>query len=325
MSQVEALSSLIATARRRAERHDTRFVDVLPRPQDIYPQEDCTVGVFSLRCNSSLRRYILAPAAVVIADGLAETPTTLARDYITLKVGKRGPKVVWEQAQAIAGKLNKVTSPQLCRPGKYDYGVYLDLKATYFSVILRAGWDVDYWPGRWVFNRGIDFSDFPLARHKMTRNCLVSVGLLADVQKFHPDKGWYTRRVWNKLLNTQLYCLIYDVLNGIATEVERECKSLVYVNTDGYILTSPADVARATEIILAWGLTPRVKGETPRSTSCRITAPGQYYVSRDCRSRRNITKEVPYKKIRQENYFEWLKENMLNFKEALKITEEDLC
>ena len=312
------IPQLIEKAFLRRLRFHHVLVDELPPP--FWFQEDVTCGNFSIIANASKERYLCRPRCIVVKETplfpILESPTTIARDYLTLKY-HHSPRVFRQQGlDAMAN-----TSPPFpiyAEPCRFFDGYYVDIRAAYFSIMLRAGWNVDYWPEKKRIARGRPPADFPFPKHSIARNSLVSMGLLSKVLKYSPSRGLYFAPKYNTLLNYQIYRLISDVLQSLAAEALR--LGCVYINTDGYIFTAPQPAAYMMEVIRDWGLTARLKGQGPG----RVRGVGSYEVGA-MKSKRWVGPDAKIREVRKIPYAKWLQSRMSLFTALTTITEEELC
>ena len=236
----------------RRENWHTEETPVLPPFE--WMDETCIVSKHTRIDLETKRRYLL-DTVLISVNGTKETPGAVARDYLKCKY-KHGPKWTASQREKIREEL--VDSPVYVAPCIFDEGYYIDIRACFWSVMVRCGWQVCYFPGEYLL---IDTPplDFPFAENKRARNCLVTVGRSSQLQLWTPDKGTFEQHKPNYLANTQLYCLIMDCLHGIANEVV--AAGAVYVATDGYIAPNYKTMLKVCEIVKSWGFIPLIKGE----------------------------------------------------------------
>lgn len=193
------------------------------------------------------------------------TPATVARSYLSIKYKRRNRRITNEQYDEIAPEQRQ--PPLVCKPGLYKDMVYFDLTAAYWSIVRSVGWDVDYMPGVWLSQRSEMF-DFPLPFEKMTRNCLVSVGIPGTLSVWQCDRMAYLKTS-QQFTNLVLYRLVMDVLNGVAYEMRKLGAKYIYI--DGYIIDrGKAD--QVEEIMQSWGLRYGVRA----FGDVDIKAPGAY-------------------------------------------------
>lgn len=274
--------------------------DVIPDPVGL--NETCIVGTMSLCALETRRRFIIKAACVVTpwsgADGRLwlETPTSLARDYLSA-IYKKSPPVTHKQVLYL--RAHTAPLPLWAVPCTFTDGYYLDIVSTYWTLMSAYGWNVDYWPGKW-FAGGRPPADFPWPGHKLARNCLVSAGMSSRVQVYKPGAGYMNMKTGNHLTNLQLYCTIADTLNSVAREMVDRAGA-VYVNTDGYILRDYASLTRALEVLREWHLPPHIKANGPGF----VRGPGSYKFGPGAPGRRMA--ETPIAKIQEIPWAEWLK------------------
>lgn len=257
---------LIERARKRQDQYKTIPVRELPDPYTL--TETTMLGSYSYFKVSSRTRLIVKGDCIKLDGSLIETPSAIARDYLKEKY-KRGPIVKRVQAAAVMDSLYGV--PNYARPAKFEHGFYVDIKSAYWSIMKIAGWNVDYWPGRWL-SAGTPPDDFPFQDHKIARNCLVSAGVPAKMTRYMPRGVFDSVSAGNPLTNVSLFKLIQDVLNSIAESAI--AAGAVYANTDGFITPSENIAARVIGIIDDWGLVSSVKAEG----AGEVTGAGAYLV-----------------------------------------------
>lgn len=209
------------------------------------------IGSFAWTSIPIKTKWIIKRSAIKL-DELFLTPADVARDYISLKYDKQKRRVTTLQYDSII-KIPR-SAPLYAVPCVMDEAVYIDLKSAYWSIVSAFGWDVDYMPNRWVKTRSHCF-DFPLPDNKMSRNCLVSVGLARKSNLWTGEK-MVQIKASNKLINIMLWAFVQDVLNGVADDIIR--LGGVYVHTDGYIVPVELE-SQAREIINSWGLVSSIK------------------------------------------------------------------
>lgn len=274
-------------------------VEILPPPPSLAEAVIC--GSFSL-CGLSSRRRILLESMCIPTDAGHETPSALAKDYLIWKY-RKSPMATREQVAACRHHLGSM--PLFAAPCVFPAGWYVDIVSAYWSIMMVAGWDLDYWPGRW-FSRGRPPASFPWPGHKLARNCLVSAGIAHSTQMWTPADGYFTQNTGNRLANMQLYRLIIDVLNCIAAEVVEA--GAVYVMTDGYIVRDMEGLQRTLEIIARWGLVAGVKA----SGAGIVQGPGMYAVGANV-SKRLGKNRFPTANVTRRAYAEWLRERFAKF------------
>jgi hypothetical protein len=260
------MTALRERSRARAEVWTSDVVKELPDPFTL--KERAVLGSYSYALLGSKHRIIREDSLLQVGPRLVETPSTVARDYLYLSYG-RGPKVKHEQIEQIKKTLKPY--PVYARPGGFDHGLYIDIKATFWEVVNIAGWDVDYYPNKWI-SAGRAPIDFPFPKHKQARSCLVSVARPGMVLTYKPDGKFPTFSAGSPIINLSISKLISDLLNSIAAEAI--ALGAVYANTDGYIAPCEKQAAQICQMILDWGLEPRIKAEGPGS----IKSAGAYKV-----------------------------------------------
>lgn len=223
-----ALDEMLSIKADHLERWDDRPCSVLPEWGDtpIY------LGVQSASWVAERVRYMVKES-VIGWQGLYWSSGELARTYLMAKYGK-ARRVRREQHEAFSLLL---PMPLYCVPSFLPDAVYLDLKAAFWSIMTRWGWDIDYMPGKWAIP-GSPPDDFPLPTNKVARNSLVTIGLPGRIRLWTGERV-IVKPTYNTLLNSHLWRFICDSLHMIAAEAVK--LGAVYIHTDGYIL--PADTA----------------------------------------------------------------------------------
>ncbi len=252
MSSSAVLTVIEDRVHRRRERWETHEVHTLPPPE--WMNEATIVSRFT-RCGLSTKRRFLKDSILISVNSTKETPSALARDYLVASY-KRGP--MWTAAQHEKIEEEKSAQPLYCKPTTFTDGYYIDARAAYWSVMVRCGWGLNYYPGRWL---GITRPplDFPFTKSKVARNSLVTVGCMNKMQMWSPDKGDWVQYRYGKHANTQLYTLIQDCLNGMASEAV--AAGAVYVFGDGCIAPSYKSMRAVVQVMLDWGFVPVLKGK----------------------------------------------------------------
>jgi hypothetical protein len=247
------LNILIERAKKRQDQWRTIPVRQLPDPYSL--TETTILGSYSYSKLSSRTRIVVKKDCVTLDGDLIETPSAIARDYLREKY-KRGPIIKSVQAAALMDSLYGV--PNYAKPRLFEHGFYVDIKSAYWSIMKISGWNVDYWPGKWL-SIGTPPDDFPFYNHKIARNCLVSAGVPSKILRYTPRGQFDEMRVGSPLANISLFKLIQDVLNSIAEE--SIAAGAIYVNTDGFIAPNENIAAKIINIIEDWGLVASIKGE----------------------------------------------------------------
>lgn len=265
------------------------------------------LGSFSWSAPAYGWRRIVTHAALVESwSVIPQTPTEITRDYLRYKYPRR-LRATSEQARAIT---TKRLPPAYAEPGEYPDMVYVDLRSAYWSIVRMVGWDVDYFPGRWLAAKS-NVEDYPLANNKPARASLVSAGIST-----HTRVWTGSRLEWKASpkmgINFGLWALTQDVLNGIAADILTAAPSCRYINTDGYIIEE-RDLPRANDVISAWGLNWAVKGQG----DCTISGLGIYSIG-DRKTKTYSHKPTPTYRVMPvcadwlRTRMSWLKENERN-------------
>lgn len=297
---LDILDMMIERVYKRRDEYKTFIVSPLPRPGDL--GESMILGAFSVIGMSSKSRYIFKPVLVPI-DHTSETPSTLARDYLMLKY-KRGPIISHIQRLKIE-KIRK-PAPNYAQPAEFSNGFYIDIRSTYWTIMNAIGWNVDYYPGKWI-KPGKKPVDFPFPDNKTARNCLVSAGAGGSIPIYNYPGGLSELKKGNPLANLSLISLINDILNAVAFEAVK--LGAVYVNSDGYIAPSESIAAQIFDLLNNWGLPARIKAQG-RGV---VVGSGTYQVG-SARSGLMEFRELqrPINEVRRPSYSKWLK-NVYSF------------
>jgi hypothetical protein len=229
----------------------------------------CYVGSFSISSPATKQRWLLEENAIPFA-GTHVSPADLARMYIGVKYDGVKRRICTDQWKNFYETYRQM--PLSAYPVYLDEAYYVDIRSAYWSILTAVGWNVQYTPGKVVSIKDpITCYDFPFAHIKMARNCLVSIGAeKSRMIKFWDGKGKLEyRRGGNNFINRMLWCLVSDVLNGIAHDALSA--GAVYAYTDGFIVPSSRTHA-VVESVEAWGLPVAIKASGP----CDITGPGSY-------------------------------------------------
>ncbi len=242
------LAHMVAALQDR-EQYEVHIKDRFPNLTTIH--DPTFIGSFTWTCQSEKWKILNSKAAISTPGGWA-SPAELARIYVQTKYPKR-KRVTTDQYHEI---MKPRSQPLLAIPGTYGDCVYLDLKSAYWSILKVIGWDVEYFPNRWLGVRS-DVSDFPFQEHKLARNSMVSIGLAGKANYWTGDKLISIRK-GNGLVNMALWSAVQDTLNGIALDMEKA--GAVYINTDGYIFRRE-NIEVAFEVAQSWGLELGIKEE----------------------------------------------------------------
>lgn len=228
---------------------DTKPVDVFP---SLYSIHTFTfIGSFAWTNTVEQWKIVNAKNAILTSLGW-KTPAEIARDYVASTYSKPG-RVKTTQYQEF---MRHRTAPLFALPGVYEKSLYLDLKSAYWSILQVIGWDVDYFPGKWLSVKS-DNRDFPYWKNKLARNCLVSVGVSGKGKAWDGSKLVFHSKQ-NKYTNNMLWAAVQDVLAGVAHDMKRA--GAVYIHTDGYIVEEKNYVS-AMEVFDTWGLVGTIRSE----------------------------------------------------------------
>lgn len=275
-ADIDAIREELAyRAEQRSQRWDTRLTAEFTDDWVRY-RWPSIIGAYSHTYFGPQRRDLLAKDAIPLGKAW-ETPPSVARDYLVMTYRRRRGRLTVSQSQ----RLEKIQMPLYARPGVLYGGRYVDVKSAWWSILLRAGWDVDYSPNEWL-SPGRPPHDFPFPNNKVARSALVSVGRKNEVSIYHPEakpeqienpnpneyKAFLdslqikerTSRSYNSVMNWGIFALIADVLRGVALEAQQHLgHHLYYWNIDGAIVTGDDAYERLNTIIASWGLEARVK------------------------------------------------------------------
>jgi hypothetical protein len=231
------------------ERIESRPVDNFPSLYDIH--SFTFIGSFAW--TNTVEKWKIIDSRNGILTGVGwQTPAELARDYVASTYQKPGRVKTTQYHEFMRHR----TAPMFARPGVYEDSLYLDLKSAYWSILQVIGWDVDYFPGKWLSVKS-DNRDFPYWKNKLARNCLVSVGVVGQGRAWTGEKLVFHKKQ-NKYTNMMLWAAVQDVLAGVAFDMK--AAGAVYIHTDGYIVKR-SDYVPAMEVFDRWGLVGTVRSE----------------------------------------------------------------
>lgn len=242
---------LMSDVRLTMPRYEVRLVDDFPPLRTI--KDPLFLGSFAWTAAAARWKIVKRSGAINAYGESLLTPADVARDYVRAKYQK--PHRVTSGQYEATVKVHRF-APMFAKVGEYGHCTYLDLKSAYWSILQVIGWDVDYHPNRWLNVRS-DCQDFPLYKHKMARNCLVSVGLVGQGKRWDGEKLTFVRKS-NPLANMVLYAAVQDILHSIAADMI--AAGAIYVHTDGYIFPSER-VGEGFDILKQWGLVGTVRNE----------------------------------------------------------------
>lgn len=224
----------------------TEYVKEFSPPE---PDDTVILGTYSRTWRNREKREVLKHKAIEF-NGRLDSPTAHTRDYLMSCYDRRPAKK--EQRELLKRK----RMPIYANPGIMTDAVYLDIKSAWFSIVMLAGWNVEYYPGRW-FGFGQPPADFPFKDIKVARSALVSIGRTQKIPLW--VKGHLkTQPMYNNTENFHIWGVIADTLNCIASVAISE--GARYVNTDGFII-SRSKMDFMIDYILDWGLTVKVKAQ----------------------------------------------------------------
>lgn len=303
----DILTQLRDKARERASKWSPVSLVELPDPFQL--NERTSLGSYSYALQVSRVRLLRKYSLINLGEGVKETPSSIARDYLKLAY-KYGPKILHEQAIEIGAyddpeeqdirKRKLKPYPLFAKPARFDHGFYIDIHSTFWAIMLIAGWNVDYYPKQWLAG-GRPPDDFPFPKHKAARSCLVSVARPGKITFYEPVGKFPEVKAGMPTVNLSISKLISDILNSIASEAV--AMGAVYANTDGYILPTERQAAHVAQMVFDWGLEPRIKYEGPGA----VKGVGGYkvgdYESEPYKSR---TSPEPLENLYPPDYKKWL-------------------
>lgn len=304
-----SMSMLLDDLRGRGEDRYLKYPYIFDYPDSILEVKvPAFVGDFSLTATGGLFRW-LRKTAVVRPFGFDQSVTEVTRDYLSLKY-KLPLKI--RKAQIDATK-DIPGAPLMALPGSYGDGVYIDIKSAYWQIVRAVGWDVEYFPGRYVAV-GSSHEDAPefLVKQKLFRASMVSMCRTRDAHIYDGVSSIYSKSMSNPYVNYRLLRFVMDVLNGIAWEMSKKIVALWYVNTDGYIV-SRAEVGTAISILTSWGLEFDIKGEGVT----KVWGAGSYRVG--SLNTRRPGNNLSINNLTEVNY-EWLKMRFRRFVELYDLS-----
>jgi hypothetical protein len=228
----------------------THVVDQLPDPLRAGWGSGWILGTVSVSHPGLRERYVKYGHAYVINDHIyssRDIARAWVRTYYDLKRLRRRART-WEFAPV----------PHLARTGDYPEAYYIDIRALHREIIGRVGYDVEYaGPDTYLSLNPIEV--------RLNKACYTSLSSLSInpttiLRKTTRDGGIACVSVRNVYANTSLYRLIRDVQLAVASDVLRNV-NVVYYNTDGCIVTTPSDVDRVLDVVVAWTMEARIKRE----------------------------------------------------------------
>lgn len=214
-------------------------------------KEPVIIGTFSWILMKTKQRWIAEKSIVDVGNGIQTAPE-VARDYIDAAF----PRKLRAYADQIPFIKQHRSAVLYAKVGRTIKGVYLDVSAAYWSILRVTGYNVDYFPNKWLL-QGRHMEDFPLPHHKVARSSLVSLGLVHPMSMWTGEKMKEVKK-GNPRVNFGLWAIVQDVLHGIAVDLKNEC-GLMYGHTDGFIVPYH-QMDRAIQIISErWGMPVKVK------------------------------------------------------------------
>lgn len=263
----ELIRSMAETWDKRQANWKHEYVTPDNMPTVAPPGDLMLRGTYSCCMMRSNRRIVDVTHCADIGYG-RETISALSRDYLKAKYPK-GNRIRHKQAAL----MHRMPAPLFVKPGILTAGAYVDMVRAYWQITRVVGWDVDYWPEKWI---GVQSSndDFPLSGNKLATNMLVSSCLPGGVC-FIDDTGKITSRArWTQQLNLQLHMCVMMCLHAVANIARYH--GAIYVNTDGAIIPECNVEAMIDEVKSRIGLVMRVKSRG----YCEVKSVGAYHVGR---------------------------------------------
>lgn len=299
----------IVEAQKAREHNETYLVGRLPDYRGLPPQT--VLGSASYSSRLTRQTWLLETKAVDGGWGFT-SPFHLAMAYLHHKYPHRkaGRLKSAQYADVVAVRRS---APLFAKPVRWIEGAYLDLKSAYWSIIQTVGWDVDYYPSKWLMKKSSNV-DFPYPQHKLARNSLVSIGLPTQLVVWTGDKIEMVKRP-NQWINVMLWSLVQDVLHGVAHDmVERA--GAYYVHTDGYIVGLD-DLPKAMQVFADWGLPMSIKAQG----EMRVSGVGAYAVGESI-GRAKVVGEKPFSNLRP-HHKDWLRKRIAYFAERSLVDPTD--
>lgn len=254
MSKETVHAALVALAEERTENTPVELVKEFPSIRAF--EYRVMLGSFAWFVPEPKYRVMLSDFAR-IAGATYVTPSERARDYLKyMGHGKKKRRVTTSQYQLLFPNVRPKAQPLYAIPTTHPDAMYIDVKSAYWSIMSVVGWDVDYFPGKWLaVSSSLD--DFPYPDDKIARNSLLSSGISHAMQSWDGSTIKSVSR-YNPLSNRMLWEFTQDVLHGVASDMVSRAGAF-YVNTDGYIIPSDR-YSDAHDVLLSWGLPANLKG-----------------------------------------------------------------
>lgn len=272
-------------------------VQVLSKWFPLYNiRQPVTLGTYTRSSKPIMTRWYHRDTVHLTKGGYA-SPTDLARDYLTYKYPDLNLRFYGHQLEAFHNPFRK--PPLFAYPSDIARAVYIDIDAAYWTILRIVGWDVDYKPGKWLSPRS-DNADYPYPHIKQSRNNMVSMALRANINMWDGEK-LVNRKTRNKWLNDSLWCLVQDVLNGVASDMQYI--GAVYGYTDGFIIPENK-LDHAAYVMASWGLNSSVR----HYGRGRVFAAGSYSIGGHTTSN-NRRKPIPVDNV-YAPYKTWLRKQM---------------
>lgn len=240
-----------------AKRHEHwQYQYCIPRemPKLPLPADRLLLGTYSAcHCRALIRCVNLSFTYNLYPTG-SDTISSMARDYLEVKYPKRN-RIFFAQSKT----LHYMPVPLMSVPTYPDElfdGTYIDLKRAYWQIVRTVGWDVDFYPGRWIGVKS-ENEDYPLLENKLATNILVSSCLPSTMRMIDEHGKQVSKTTYNRNLNMQLHMLTMLLLHAVAQIANSY--GAVYVNTDGAIVPTEYAYDCIQDIRDKVGLLSRVK------------------------------------------------------------------
>lgn len=244
----------VAIRERELERGEGREEEVVTQfPSLTSIPYSVMLGNFAWSKLGGKFRWVQSKNAI-LDRGVILTPGDIARSYLSIKFPKWRGRVSTAQYQSVIAV--KRSHPLYAKPGKYDDMIYYDLRSAYWSILKVIGWNVDYFPHKFL-GAGEEMDDFPFPHDKLARNCLVTAALPSPAQMWNGHNILLVNSR-KPTVNLVLWACVMDVLHGVAWDMLQI--GAVYVHTDGYIIPKSREYL-AEEVFESWGLPCSTKGE----------------------------------------------------------------
>jgi len=213
------------------------------------------------------RRAEIVHSSVVRPFEVPQTRGQVARDYLKVKYGKKLP--LRARGAQIRSWGDAMSAALYAKSGWTENMVYADIKSAYWSILSIVGYDVEWWPERFL-GVASSVADFPLWEDKTARSAITATGIMntSDIYNYGKFERVAQKNVYQ---NLSLWNLTHTILHMCAGWA----RSLggVYFNTDGAIIPRRA-LDDYTALLAGVGLRCGVKGEGV----CHVRGAGAYKI-----------------------------------------------